>query len=167
MGTADASQRGRREKGPAQKGTIHPPRPSEGGLRQREKAGRGRLCTSAVKKGSQILWKPQRREQLLLFPWRQSPGGSGYDAGAREALPRKAFPGVLMRQLEPLRFPLSEQGGSEDPRPTPWFTEEIMEAQLGRGTCPESQCQLGNQVSRNHNSLPLPGPKPHPVKGCI
>lgn len=64
--------------------------------------------------------------------------------GARETITRKAFPGVLMRQLEPLRFPMSEQDRAlKTPGQHPGFAEAVTEAQMGRVTCPESQSQLG------------------------
>lgn len=64
--------------------------------------------------------------------------------GVRETITRKAFLGVLMRQLEPLRVPLSEQDNAlkilaQPPR----FTEEVTEAQRRTVTCPKSQGQLG------------------------
>lgn len=34
-------------------------------------------CTHMLSRGLAVRRKPQRREQLLLFPWRQSPVGSG------------------------------------------------------------------------------------------
>lgn len=49
-----------------------------------------------------------------------------------------------MRQLEPLRFALSEQDKApKTPAQPPRFKEEVTEAQRRRVTCPKSQCQLG------------------------
>lgn len=46
--------------------------------------------------------------------------------GARETITRKACPGVLMRQLEPLRFLLSEQDRAlKTPTQAPHFIEEV------------------------------------------
>lgn len=64
----------RRERAGLKRGTTHPPK--EATDRRRE-TDRECLCTDVVRKGWRVQRKPQRREQLLLFPWRQSPVGSG------------------------------------------------------------------------------------------
>lgn len=50
--------------------------------------------------------------------------------GARETITRKAFPGVLMRQLEPLRFLLSEQDRAQKtPAQPPSFIEDVLDCE--------------------------------------
>lgn len=76
----------------------------------------------------------------LCFLGGRAQWGAG-KTGARETITRKAFPGVLMRQLETLRFPLSEQDRAlKTPAQPPRFIEEVTglegESDLSRVTVP-------------------------------
>lgn len=79
-------------------------------------------------------------------------------AGARETITRKAFPGVLMRQLEKPRFQLSGQDRAlKTPAQPPHFTEEVTGAE-GENDFPRATVTIRaatrSQVSGHHNTLP-------------
>ena len=119
MEASNASQRRRQEKQPGSKG-VPPPVPqteaSAGVSRQAEvlvhicrQEGRADRSEGALE---------QRAAACVSSE--QSPRGSGLDRSQGDNY-KKASPGVLMRQLEPLRRPRQSLTDSEAPNPTPSF----------------------------------------------